>query len=137
VDRALAQAVDRDAVLVGAGLPGQESHGGFGAAGVDGAAHVGRATGVGPQSGLAGAHLVVAQRRDAVVGQILGELAHVADRSGDVVVTVAVGAAALGDQQGGRAGAGAVLMPVGAVHRQPVGDERDLVFDPRALGVAV
>ncbi len=34
-----------------------------------------------------------------MVGQILGELAHVAHRAGHRVVAVAVGLAALGDQQ--------------------------------------
>ena len=130
VDGAFAERVDRNAGLVGTRLLGKEPHRGVGALGVDGADDVGRPGLVGAEPGLAGADLVVAQAGHIAVRQQLGQLPHIADRARDVVVAVAVGGPAFGDQQRGGSWACVALVPVRAVDGQAVSDEADVVVDP-------
>ena len=134
---ALPHRVHREALLVGARLVGEVAGGGLGAGGVDGAADLVGALLERPEAGLAGADLVVSQAGFPAVGQQFCELAHVADLADDDVVAVAVGVAALGDQQRGGAGCGVLLMAVGAVDGQAVGLEADFVLDPLRLGLLI
>src|SRR4051812_465838 len=127
---ALPQRVHREPRLVGARLLGEEPGRGLRTAGVDGASDVGGPLLIRPETGLAGADLVVAQARFAALGQQFGELAHITDLADDDVVTVAVGVTALGDQQRRRAGRRVLQVAVGAVNGEAVGLEADLVFDP-------
>ncbi len=130
MDGALAEAVHRDARLVGAGLIGEVTNRCVGTRGIDGADDIVRPLLVWAEAGLAGTDLVVAQAGDAAVRELFGQLPHVADGTDDRVVAVAVGRPAFGDQQHRGSWPRVLLVPVGAVDGQAVGVEADVVVDP-------
>jgi len=136
VNTALAQRGYRDPAGISTGLRGEKPRGRAGAGGVDGAADISRSVLIGAETGGARAHLVVAQGRHPMVGQILGQLAHIADRPGDIVVAVAVGRPAFGDEQRRRLARLPGEVAVGAVQGQSVGDEGHLLVDPGPVGDA-